>query len=295
MCHGNSIYSLFAKSDSKVQQFFMLTWNNLKQFFPEANLFTTYRVTGATSHFRLLQSRVGTGTPVLNAVPMPIIARTNPWSRPTQVGAVDSSVVGTIANLPGTIQRLWVDPVISARGGSTDDVFYMVPQAIDLQNNNPQYEMPTAGIGSTADGNVMASNPVMLYGGAGDSTTEWIIGILEIEAIAGQSRQYTLGIQNTIEVEFYRTRWGVGPSSVIQREKISVRKCMLKQGQITSTAGSEALGHNAVDGYNYQGELPSEDEEEEGGDMYFDQPGALGWEGSIQSVERGSTITCTSS
>ena len=52
--------------------------------------------------------------------------------------------------------------------------------------------------------------------------------------------------------------------------KIETRRTQLNQGQITSTARSTALGNNAVDGQDYQGEFPSEDEEEEGVDVYSD-------------------------
>ena len=165
--------------------------------------------------------------------------------------------MGTIANLPGTEQRLWVTP------GGTPTPYYTVPQSIELHNNQPQYQVRTSSSGTSSTADVMASNPIMLYGPYGtgaDANNEWFVGIIEIEAISGQDRQFLFGIQNVIEVEFFGTRWGTGPPTVMQLEKIVLRSAMLKPGNISG----EALGDNSVGRQDEPGGLPAETKEEDG-------------------------------
>lgn len=156
-----------------IQPFQIALGSLVTEAFPEVNMFTTYQLMKYDAEFTLLTSFLPVNTSMVTTTPgfdtsnegvggnngsMEVfIVRTNPWSRPTSITGTD--YIGTIANLPGTIQE--VLPTIGAKiehtyqglsmaaGPATLKSFWQqypiitVPQRIRLHNANPQYTAPS--------------------------------------------------------------------------------------------------------------------------------------------------------
>ena len=126
------------------------------------------------------------------------------------------------------------------------NVYYTVPQSINLEKDNPQYLVRTSS-GGTDDGEIVASKPVMLYGANGGTQTVWHLGLLEIElpdALPTSTKaEITFISMWKVSINFYGTRWGTAPATIRNAKAIRY-----STQQVGVNQGSTSLGNDGVEG-----------------------------------------------